>query len=232
VLAASGYVRLQKADAVVLFDAAPLGPRYQPGHAHADTLSFEMSLRGRRLLVNSGTSRYALGAVRSYERSTAAHNTVVIDDRDSSEVWSAFRVARQARPFDLHWSDDGQELEVSAGHDGFRRLHGGPIHGRRIVLSGAGLRVEDRFAGGRWGRARAYLHLAPGIAPEGGGRSGRLQVDGRALKWTWEGASARVEADSFRPRFNRREPSAMLIADLDSADSSFALHWGERDVTT
>jgi len=97
----SGYIRLENSDATVIFDAAPIGPDYQPGHAHADTLSFELSIRGLRVLVNSGTSVYESGDLRSWQRSTAAHNTATVDGLDSSEVWSAFRVARRARPFDF-----------------------------------------------------------------------------------------------------------------------------------
>ncbi|KAB7522382.1 heparinase, partial [Flagellimonas olearia] len=40
----------------LLVDLAHVGPDYQPGHAHADTLSCELSLFGCRVLVNSGTS--------------------------------------------------------------------------------------------------------------------------------------------------------------------------------
>src|SRR5690606_10804538 len=57
-LADSGYVRLQSNSAVVIADVARVGPDYLPGHGHADTLSFEMSLLGRRFLVNGGTSTY------------------------------------------------------------------------------------------------------------------------------------------------------------------------------
>ena len=39
-----------------IFDVAPLGPDYLPGHGHADTLSFELSLFGHRFITNSGTS--------------------------------------------------------------------------------------------------------------------------------------------------------------------------------
>src|SRR6267378_2144736 len=78
-LESSGYIRLENKDTVVLFDAAPIGPDYQPGHAHADTLSLEVSHRGRRVLVNSGTSTYERGPERAKERGTAAHNTIVID---------------------------------------------------------------------------------------------------------------------------------------------------------
>ena len=81
---------------MALLDVAPVGPDYLPGHAHADTLSFELSLFGQRVLVNSGTSQYEAGPERSRQRGTAAHNTVIVDGHDSSEVWAGFRVARRA----------------------------------------------------------------------------------------------------------------------------------------
>ena len=37
----SGYIRLNSKQAVAIIDTAPVGPDYIPGHAHADTLSFE-----------------------------------------------------------------------------------------------------------------------------------------------------------------------------------------------
>ena len=40
----SGYIRVQRGDMVALLDVAPVGPDYLPGHAHADTFSFELSL--------------------------------------------------------------------------------------------------------------------------------------------------------------------------------------------
>src|SRR5450759_4718040 len=99
----SGYVRLQMGPAVLIADVGEIGPAYLPGHAHADTLSFELSLHGRRVLVNGGTSTYESGDERLRQRGTAAHNTVVVDGQDSSEVWGSFRVARRARPFAVQW---------------------------------------------------------------------------------------------------------------------------------
>ena len=68
-------------DAVAIGDIGNVGPDYIPGHAHADTLSFEMSVFDMRFIVNSGTSVYGLGAERLRQRGTAAHSTVVIDGR-------------------------------------------------------------------------------------------------------------------------------------------------------
>ena len=55
-LAASGYARLARGDQVALLDMAPVGPDYLPGHAHADTLSFEWSVGEERVVVNGGVS--------------------------------------------------------------------------------------------------------------------------------------------------------------------------------
>ena len=60
----SGYVAISQAEQFAVLDVANVGPDYIPGHAHADTLSFEWSLKGQRLLVNSGTSVYGLGEER------------------------------------------------------------------------------------------------------------------------------------------------------------------------
>ncbi|MCB1743474.1 MAG: alginate lyase family protein, partial [Gammaproteobacteria bacterium] len=88
---ASGYVRLASDCAKAFVDLAQVGPDYLPGHAHADTLSVELSVGAHRLLVNSGTSSYAKDEERLRQRGTAAHNTVIVDGVDSSEVWSGFR---------------------------------------------------------------------------------------------------------------------------------------------
>ena len=73
-----------------------IGPDYIPGHAHADTLSFELSLSGQRIFVNSGISEYGLSEERLRQRQTKAHNTVSVNDLSSSQVWSGFRVAKRA----------------------------------------------------------------------------------------------------------------------------------------
>ncbi|MCG6868050.1 MAG: heparinase II/III family protein, partial [Gammaproteobacteria bacterium] len=72
----SGYVRLARGPVVALLDVGKIGPDYLPGHAHADSLGFELSFGNRRIIVNSGTSCYGVSDERHRQRSTAAHNTV------------------------------------------------------------------------------------------------------------------------------------------------------------
>ncbi len=155
----------------MLADIGAPCPDDLPAHAHADTLSCLVHVDGEPLLVDTGTSGYAAGPVRSYERSTAAHNTVTVDGADSTEVWGAFRAARLARVSGVQARADGSLLTVEAGHDGFRRLPGRPRHQRRWSLTPAGLRIDDLVTGDRQHEVTVHWHLAPGtelrIAPGG-----------------------------------------------------------------
>lgn len=162
-LDASGYARLQAGDAVVLADVARIGPDYLPGHAHADTLSFELSLQGRRVLVNSGTSVYGVGPERQRQRGTAAHNTVRIDGVDSSDVWAGFRVGRRAR-VRLERFEAQPAPVLQASHDGYRHLAGQPRHRRRWALDAHGLSLEDAIDGGGGHRVEVFFHFHPDVS--------------------------------------------------------------------
>jgi uncharacterized heparinase superfamily protein len=158
-LGTSGYIRLEHGPAVVIFDAAEIGPDYQPGHAHADTLSFELSLRGQRVLVNSGTSTYENNAERSLQRGTAAHNTLRVDGLDQSEMWGAFRVARRAHCFDI--CTDHQRF-AEASHTGYHRLSQPVTHRRRIELGDKEVTITDKLDGLSEHLVEIFFHNHPG----------------------------------------------------------------------
>ena len=58
----SGYIAIEQPRAKLILDVGEVGPAYQPGHAHAVTLSFVLSLFGVRVFVNSGISTYDQGS--------------------------------------------------------------------------------------------------------------------------------------------------------------------------
>ncbi len=220
-LAHTGYVRADAPDAALLIDVAPVGPDYLPGHAHADTLSFELSLFGQRVIVNGGTSRYGLGPEREAERGTPAHSTVTVDGQDSSEVWAGFRVARRARPFDLALSREGERLRVSCAHDGYRRLAGQPVHRRTWLFQRGVLRVEDRVEG-RFKSAVARFHLHPAVecTLDESGSSGCFRVPGgQEVHWRASGGATRVERSFYCPEFGRRDPTQCVAVEFDGAAS-------------
>jgi uncharacterized heparinase superfamily protein len=160
----SGLVRAALGGWHLIADVGAPCPDELPAHAHADTLGCLLHVDGTPLLVDTATSTYTAGLVRSYERSTAAHNTVEIDGRDSTEVWGAFRAGRRARVRNPVASASAGHVTVEAAHDGYRRLPGRPVHRRRWSLASSGLQVDDEVTGGRRHAVTVRWHLAPGAA--------------------------------------------------------------------
>jgi len=171
----SGYARMSWDRAVAFLDVAPVGPDYIPGHAHADTLSFELSVGGKLFVVNRGTSCYGESQRRTYERGTAAHSTIQVGGENSSEVWGGFRVGRRARVSQPEIDGDS----IACEHNGYSHLPGGPVHRRTWRRLHRGLEVRDHVSSGA--EAVARFHLAPGVEAElVGGNRWRIGSQGAA----------------------------------------------------
>ena len=162
VLQETGLARATFGGWHVLADIGPPCPRELPAHAHADSLGCVVHVNGEPLLVDTGTSTYAPGAARDRERSTAAHNTLEVDCRDSTEVWGAFRAGRRARVLGPSASADTDMVQVEAAHDGYRSLPGRPRHHRRWSLGAHELRIDDTVTGRGRHDVTVRWHLAPG----------------------------------------------------------------------
>jgi uncharacterized heparinase superfamily protein len=223
-LTSSGYIRLESARAVALLDVARVGPDYLPGHAHADTLSFELSVDGTRLLVNGGTSTYA-GALRARERGTSSHNTVQIDGLDSSEVWGSFRVGRRAN-VRAAVTGEKEAAVVDGEHDGYAWRPGGPVHKRRWRFEPGGLVVSDELTG-PVRRAVARFHLAPGVVVRiaGDGRSATLSRAGQPAISMSSSSPLRLEPAQWGEGFNRVTPIQALVADLQDGVLRTSFGW-------
>jgi Heparinase II/III-like protein/Heparinase II/III N-terminus len=95
-LSSSGYRKLTNERFELIAKVGQLGPDYIPGHAHADSLSFELRVDHTPFLVDTGISTYEKNAQRQLERSTESHNTISINGKNSSDVWGGFRVGKRA----------------------------------------------------------------------------------------------------------------------------------------
>lgn len=209
----SGYVRLANAKAVAVVDVGLVGPSYLPAHAHADTLSFELSLFGKRVIVNSGTSEYGSSRERLRQRGTSAHNTLMLDDANSSDVWSGFRVGRRARPRNVRVH--AAELKVEGTHDGYRFLPGAPLHRRSWTLADEALTITDEISG-YFRNAEARLHLHPDVEASMMGDCISLNVAGGCTAMVFlDGGTARIEPSTWHPRFGASIANQCIVARLD-----------------
>ena len=214
-LADSGYCRIVQGNTVIFVDCGPVGPDCQPGHAHADTLSFEASVQGRRVFVNTGISTYERGEKRGYERGSAAHNTLVIDGLDSSEVWAAFRVARRARIRKLETRFRGGTSFVLAEHDGYKRLSDPILHERTWQLDNVCLEIVDRVSGRGQHLIELYFHLHPDVSVQEASKiihiSWKDSGDGIANLHPDANVDVSIDRYSYHPEFGMSIPAHRII---------------------
>ncbi|MFC1793705.1 heparinase II/III family protein [Planctomycetota bacterium] len=165
----SGYYLLQHGEFYspdrisVVFDCGPLGMEPLAGHGHADALSFTLRAFGKDVLVDPGTYDYfSYPKWRKYFRSTAAHNTVVIDRRDQSEMLGLFLWGRRARTRCLSWQPTDLGGKVIGEHDGYAHMGDPVIHRRTLELDGRNrkLIVRDEINAGAKHEIEVFFHFA------------------------------------------------------------------------
>jgi uncharacterized heparinase superfamily protein len=213
---ASGYYTCRKEEDAIIIDCGQIGPDYQPGHAHCDTLSYELAINGRRVIVDSGVFDYEASPERAYARSTKAHNTVVVDGEEQSEIWGVFRVARRARPIQacIEQKADGS-VRFTGAHDGYARLTGKPIHKRCMSYDGQqSWVIEDMLEGRGAHRMESYIHIHPDFqAAESGASIRVLEPNGSpiAIIETLEAGQMRVEQGWYFPEFGVKRENHVIV---------------------
>jgi uncharacterized heparinase superfamily protein len=216
-----GLVRMAGARgrAVVILDAGRACPDDLPAHAHADIFSFELSLDGARMIVDSGVGEYQAGPWREYYRSTRAHNTVGVDGLDQIECWGSFRVARRARIGERAAIDVPLARGIFASHDGYGRLASPVTAGRTFLeIADHGWLVIDRLEGRGSHRWCSYVHLAPGVEVRLTAGAAALALGSRRLALTWFGLDeARCVSGVsdprqgwYAPEFGRHVPAPVI----------------------
>ena len=155
----SGYRKYCTSLYECLLDVGSIGPLYIPGHAHADTLNFVLQVKGKPWLVDCGISTYEKNAIRDEERGTGAHNTVVVNGCNSSDVWGGFRVGQRAVVKIL----EDKERVVSASHDGYKQF--GVTHTRQWVFHDEHIVLNDTISG-QAESIEAFFHLHHTLNPE------------------------------------------------------------------
>ena len=185
-------------------DTGAIGPDYQPGHAHADTLTYELYYKGRKVVTDVGTSEYR-GKRRAFERSTAAHNVVEVGGRNSSEVWSSHRVGARARIVERQ-VEPGR---IYAAHDGY-----GFKVGRELVLTENGLEVKERVDGR--GECVTRVHVCSGIKHTQGAKNVKIS------ELTIEGLYD-IEEFEYAVEFGKLEKGACLSKSFDGGELCYTI---------
>jgi hypothetical protein len=155
----AGIYVMRHADRYLICDCGPNGQRGNGGHAHNDTLSFEL-YAGRPWIVDPGTYTYT-GDLDAYNwfRSTAAHNTLVVDGEEQAcfDPHEPFLLAPDAQPIVRRWESTPDYDLLDAEHTGYHRLPDPVTHRRQILFDKqSGLWLVRDIVRLDW-----YFHFAP-----------------------------------------------------------------------
>ena len=209
----------------LVFDRGPLGPDHQPGHGHADTLGFELSLRGRRLVTDSGVFTYTPGLVRSSDRSTSAHSTLTVDGRNQADLWESFRCGDRPSITDTWGGEINDGVLLGGGFEGPSGPFGTVRHRRRLrYVEGQGLAgLDDVSCEGRHQGAIRF-HLAPGLRTRWAGDSVEVR-DGLSLMASFRGAALdwSVERTNYHPEFGKEIERDCVVARAPFSDRLVAV---------
>jgi uncharacterized heparinase superfamily protein len=199
----SGYWLIENRRFELFFDTAMLGPDYLPGHAHCDMLSVLLNFEGKPVLTDTGVFEYAESDRRTYSRSTAAHNTVMLDNLEQADIWKSFRMGKRGHPANRSIS----ATEIACEHTGFHIQSRGLVHRRAVRLLSLGFEIVDTVTGPEEHRFDARFHFAPGIEVR---QISPTQFSVRELIFTVIGSEAAVRPSEMYPEFGRIEQRSCL----------------------
>ena len=219
--AAGGLYVLRSARIQVVIRFGDVGQNGLGGHSHNDMLSYELSVDGVPLIIDSGTYAYTFDvAARNAFRSTRAHNTLVVDGEEIQPIDEdrVFELRRFARPRVETLRLDGDALELVGTHDGYRRRASPVLHRRRFSLNVTSeeLTVHDEVVGRGEHILESFLHFAAGVALQPSTDGSYAVASERAnglLVWSGiDPTESHVEQGWVSSSYGTRERAPVIVA--------------------
>lgn len=158
----SGFYVMRKDDLYMFICRGYQNEPKKTGHFHNDTLSFELYAKDKAFIIDPGTYVYtSYPRCRNKFRSTAYHNTVVIDGKEQNEF--SEKGVFGLKSFDAiaklnKWESNGEYDFFDAEHYGYHKLSNPVTHRRQIyfnkkdgywiikdILTGEGIHTFDLY---------------------------------------------------------------------------------------
>jgi hypothetical protein len=236
----SGYVVMRAGGDHAILDAGRHG-FLNGGHAHADALSLVLSIDQRPLLIDPGTATYTIApAIRDRFRTTAMHNTLVVDGQPQSLPAGPFHWAATTNASLDVTSFAGTFDYAEAFHDGYAPL----VHRRAVLRAGdhfwlvadhlhgsgphgvdAYWHIDSAWTCGRTTSKAAELVHADGSRAWLGSTAGHLRTfrgDQDGLGWSSPIYGRTIESTTLRFSYADRAPLSVVTA-IAAASSTCSL---------
>jgi hypothetical protein len=215
-----GYFVMHSPGSRIVFDFGPLGYLSTAAHGHADALSLTGTINRSLDLVDPGTYAYQEGGKwRQFFRGTSAHNSLVVDGLNQSELMGSFLWGRKAKSR-LLGLESGSEFDlVVAEHDGYKEIN--VIHRRMVLfLKPDCIAIKDQLLGHGIHTFEQLWHFLPGVIVNVEGSWVRIQ--GRRIDYAFlqlgdinasfdvvEGQESPIQG-WYSPHYYQKDPAPVL----------------------
>lgn len=222
----SGYYTLRNswnADADHLVISCGVHGFMNAGHAHADTLSFVLSMAGESIFMDPGTYCYTddPDARRKY-RSASAHNCLTVNGDSTSIPDGPFSWKTTVHGTVTDWESDGRAGRFRGTHNGFFRF--GVKYTREIEYWHKGeIMITDEIESTELNRFELNFILSPEIVPRIVedhvllGRETQADLETISISATVtsdggiEGGNWKIEPFEVSPKYGKLVPSHKLM---------------------
>ena len=217
-LSHSGYERISMGRSLLIADVGK--PPFWPHdcQAHIAPLSFEFSHGRERIFVNCGTHP-TNSNWQDALRSTPAHNTLIIDDRNMCDINKDGTMGHRARTVVVDRDDHKEGVLVNACHDGYVPING-ITHRRRFYMTDKGrdFRGEDNLTCATGLVAphdvalRFHLHPKVMVSLIQGGEEALLRLNnGTGWRFTVNGGKLELENSVYLGQGVRPRKTKQLV---------------------
>jgi hypothetical protein len=178
----------------MVVDVGPLGCPISSGHGHADLLSLQCAVAGQPCVVDAGNYCYTSEAEwREFFRSTAVHNTVMIDGHSQCETTGPFRWRWRPQVLLREWRSNRDLDFLDAEHDAYCNLEDPVVHRRRVLFAKPRYwMVIDDLVGKSRHRIDLIFQFAPMRVTLGPGCWTRARTLSGAVLWIGSFASTNL----------------------------------------
>lgn len=176
-------------------------------HTHNDALSFELSVDGKDIIVDSGSYLYTSNKEKRDEfRSTAKHNTVVVDEEEQNDFVESFRLKKNIFFNSLQRVGDYYE-------GGYQTVRGKMSHTRAFCTHEDCIELKDVISkDGENHSVTFYFHLASGLTPRVDGNS--VVIDGISISFNQVPKCLNILEDCMSPSFGVLEKNKTIVANF------------------
>lgn len=197
-------------------------PVYQPGHSHCDILSYELSLKGQRCIIDTGCGSYQNPQIRQHCRKTASHNTALVELSEQSEIWGSFRIGKRAGVLLRQYDSQSGILIVEMSDQYQQRFR------REVIFADKSIRIRDRMYERRLtGTFCSLIHLHPDcqIMPEL--EPGIISMSCKDVEFSLQtSVKIRSEVHLCYPDFGQEQQTVKLILSNHQTEAiDYVISW-------